>query len=154
MGDGVVKENTITQTVGYMKGNGKTGKGMVGASCLRRMVSCLKENGKTTISMAKEKYRQGAVSYEGEFENGKKHGHGQQIWANGAQFTGLHIDDERASGQILYDGTRFDGTLRTEQFGSCTRLVVSMRMNKKQSLNLQMILCFTVFHRIQDSDFG
>ena len=72
------------------------------------------------------KISSGAVSYEGEWKNGKKHGHGQQIWANGAQFTGLHIDNERVSGQILYDGTRFDGTLRTERNGSCTRLVVSM----------------------------
>ena len=47
-------------------------------------------------------------------------------FGNGAMFTGLHVDDERASGQILYDGTRFDGTLKTERNSSITRLVVSM----------------------------
>ena len=55
----MVKENTISQTVGCMKGNGKTGKSTVGASSLRRMVSSSKENGKATISTAEEKYRQG-----------------------------------------------------------------------------------------------
>lgn len=71
------------------------------------------------------------VSYDGGWEDGMKHGHGKYVWANGAQFIGTHVHDERVSGQILYDGRLFEGTLRTEFNDNSTRLVVSMQKEQK-----------------------
>ena len=59
------------------------------------------------------------AKYVGNFQSGKRDGHGQMFWGDGSNFTGLWKHDMRHSGRmIMANGCAYEGGFKDDQFHS------------------------------------